>query len=196
MMEENQVTKIGVREQIAAYYQTASPQMLVDKTRLVEERLFEFANFLESRIVLLYINRPFEIDTNHIVTKTAEMGKIVVLPLFRPENKPTLLYKVDNPETDLKADSTGRLAPDPSRCREVPKDVLDIALIPGLAFDEKGGRVGAGTGAYDRLIPELAQTARKVALTTEAQMVPMIPMENHDKYVDIVITEDRVIYKI
>ena len=195
-MEENQVTKIGVREQIAAYYQTASPQMLVDKTRLVEERLFEFANFLESRIVLLYINRPFEIDTNHIVTKTAEMGKIVVLPLFRPENKPTLLYKVDNPETDLKADSTGRLAPDPSRCREVPKDVLDIALIPGLAFDEKGGRVGTGTGAYDRLIPELAQTARKVALTTEAQMVPMIPMENHDKYVDIVITEDRVIYKI
>ncbi len=195
-MEENQVTKIGVREQIAAYYQTASPQMLVDKTRLVEERLFEFANFLESRIVLLYINRPFEIDTNHIVTKTAEMGKIVVLPLFRPENKPTLLYKVDNPETDLKADSTGRLAPDPSRCREVPKDVLDIALIPGLAFDEKGGRVGAGTGAYDRLIPELAQTARKVALTTEAQMVPMIPMENHDKYVDIIITEDRVIYKI
>lgn len=195
-MEENQVTKIGVREQIAAYYQTASPEMLVNKTQLIEERLFEFANFLESRIVLLYVNRPFEIDTSHIITQTAQMGKIVVLPLFRPENKPTLLYKVDNPETDLKTDSTGRLAPDPSRCREVPKDVLDIALIPGLAFDEKGGRVGTGTGAYDRLIPELAQTARKVALTTEAQMVPMIPMENHDKYVDIIITEARVIYKI
>lgn len=195
-MEENQVTKIGVREQIAAYYQTASPEMLANKTQLIEERLFEFANFLESRIVLLYVNRPFEIDTSHIITQTAQMGKIVVLPLFRPENKPTLLYKVDNPETDLKTDSTGRLAPDPSRCREVPKDVLDIALIPGLAFDEKGGRVGTGTGAYDRLIPELAQTARKVALTTEAQMVPMIPMENHDKYVDIIITEARVIYKI
>lgn len=195
-MEENQVTKTGVREQVAAYYQTASSQMLKDKTQLVEERLFEFANFLESRIVLLYLNRPFEIDTSHIVTQTAEMGKIVVLPFFRPENKPALLYKVDNPETDLKIDSTGRLAPNPSRCREVPKDVLDIALIPGLAFDEKGGRVGTGTGAYDRLIPELAQTARKVALTTEAQMVPMIPMESHDKYVDIIITEKRVIYKI
>lgn len=195
-MEENQVTKVGVREKIAAYFQTASPKTLMEKTGLVEERLFEFANFLESRIVLLYINRPCEIDTSNIIAKTAQLGKIVVLPLFSPGNKPTRLYKVDHPETDLKADETGCLAPDPSRCREVPKDVLDIALIPGLAFDEKGGRVGTGTGGYDHLIPELAQTARKVALTTEAQMVPMIPMENHDKYVDIIITEDRIIYKI
>ena len=195
-MEENQVTKAGVREKIAAYYQTAPPETVAVKTAQVEERLFEFANFLESRIVLLYVNRHYEIDTANIITRTADMGKIVVLPFFDPDSKAARLYKIDNAAVDLKTDETGLLAPDPTRCREVPKDVLDIALIPGLAFDEKGGRVGAGTGAYDRLIPELAQTARKVALTTEAQMVPMIPMENHDKYVDIVITEKRVIYKI
>jgi len=162
----------------------------------VGERLFEFANFLESRIVLLYVNRQYEIDTANIIARTADMGKIVVLPFFDPDSKTARLYKVDDARADLKRDQSGRLGPDPTRCRKVPKDVLDIALIPGLAFDEKGGRVGTGTGAYDRLIPELAQTARKVALTTEAQMVPMIPMENHDKYVDIIITEKRVIYKI
>lgn len=196
MMEENQVTKAGVREKVAAYYQTASLDTVAEKRARVEERLFEFANFLESRIVLLYVNRPFEIDTANIIARTADLGKIVVLPFFEPGKKAARLYKIDDATADLKTDETGRLVPNPSRCREVPKDVLDIALIPGLAFDEKGGRVGTGTGAYDRLIPELAQTARKVALTTEAQMIPMVPMENHDKYVDIIITEERIIYKI
>jgi len=75
-------------------------------------------------------------------------------------------------------------------------DRIDIAIIPGLAFDEKGGRIGLGTGYYDRLIPRLAITTRKVALTIEEQIVPQIPMESHDKHVDIIITEKRIIYKI
>jgi len=195
-MEEGQVTKAGLREKVAAYYQAAAPETVAHKRGRVEERLFEFANFLESRIVLLYAGRPCEMDTGNIIARTAAMGKILVLPRFDLKKKTTRLYKVGNADADLQPDRTGRPAPDPSRCREVPKNVPDIALIPGLAFDEKGGRLGTGGGGYDRLIPQLAQTARKVALTTEAQMVPVIPMENHDTYVDIIITEERVIYKI
>ena len=77
-----------------------------------------------------------------------------------------------------------------------PMERIDIAIIPGLAFDEKGGRIGSGRGYYDRLIPKLAITTRKVALTFEEQIIPQIPMESHDKHVDIIITEKRVIYKI
>jgi 5-formyltetrahydrofolate cyclo-ligase len=73
---------------------------------------------------------------------------------------------------------------------------LDIAIIPGLCMDEKGGRLGTGKGCYDRLIPDLPITTRKVGLIFESQMVPAIPIESHDKHVDIVITENRIIYKI
>jgi len=69
-------------------------------------------------------------------------------------------------------------------------------LRVGLALDEKGGRIGSGEGYYDRFIPRLAITTRKVALALEQQIVPQIPIESHDKHVDIIITEDRVIYKI
>jgi len=65
-----------------------------------------------------------------------------------------------------------------------------------VALDEKGGRIGTGEGYYDRLIPKLPATTRKVALAFEEQILPQIPMESHDKHVDIIITQKRIIYKI
>jgi len=78
----------------------------------------------------------------------------------------------------------------------VPVECIDIAIIPGVAFDEKGGRIGSGEGYYDRLIPKLPITTRKVALAFENQIIRQIQMESHDKHVDIIITEKRIIYKI
>jgi len=106
------------------------------------------------------------------------------------------LFKVDNPDTDLMPGPRGILEPDSKRCNVVPIECIDIAIIPGVAFDEKGGRIGSGDGYYDRLIPKLSITTRKVALTFENQIIPQIQMESHDKYVDIIITEKRIIYKI
>jgi 5-formyltetrahydrofolate cyclo-ligase len=63
-------------------------------------------------------------------------------------------------------------------------------------LDEKGGRIGSGEGYYDRLIPELSITTRKVALAFEEQIIPQIPIESHDKHIDIIITDKRIIYKI
>ena len=73
---------------------------------------------------------------------------------------------------------------------------ISIAIVPGIAMDEKGGRIGSGEGYYDRLIPNLAITTRKVALAFEEQIIQQIPIESHDKHVDIIITDKRIIYKI
>jgi 5-formyltetrahydrofolate cyclo-ligase len=104
--------------------------------------------------------------------------------------------KIDNVDTDLTLGPRGILEPDFSRCNVVPIECIDIAIIPGIAFDEKGGRIGSGDGYYDRLIPNLSITTRKVALSFEDQIVPQIQMEAQDKYVDIIITDKRIIYKI
>jgi len=106
------------------------------------------------------------------------------------------MMKVDKLDTYLRLGGRGILEPDPKRCKIVPIDSLDIAIIPGIAFDEKGGRIGSGDGYYDRMIPKLPITTRKVALSLECQIFPQIPMESHDKYIDIIITDKRVIYKI
>lgn len=195
-MEEIREKKQEIRDEMIQKISGIGDKPLAAKSKAIEERLFEFANFLEARIVLLYDAAKGEVDTREIIKRSFMYNKIMVLPAFDPEFKKTTLMKVDDPDKDLIQGPRGNLEPDPKRCKAVPLDCLDIAIIPGLAMDEKGGRIGLGNGYYDRLIPELPITTRKVGLIFEDQIVSMTPMESHDKHVDIVVTDERIIYKI
>jgi len=195
-MEEIGAAKIQIREEIAKSISALSDSEIAEKTRAIEARLFDFANFLEAKIALLYMSGDYEVATDNIIKRSYAYGKIVVLPAFDPVKFEMNLMKVDNFEKDLVPGPRGVMEPDASRCKIVPLERIDIAILPGLAFDEKGARLGSGKGYYDRLIPRLAITTRKVALTLEEQIVPQIPMEAHDKHVDIIITDKRIIYKI
>jgi 5-formyltetrahydrofolate cyclo-ligase len=178
-MEEIRQTKDDIRGNVEKALAALSDKEIKDKTQRVEKRLFEFANFLEANIVLLYINSHCEVNSMNIIERCLNYKKIVILPAFV------------STKYEMKI-----LEPDPNQCNIVPIECIDIAIIPGIAFDEKGGRIGSGHGYYDRLIPKLPITTRKVALTFEDQIVPQIQMEAHDRHVDIIITEKRIIYKI
>lgn len=195
-MEEIREKKQEIRNGVIQKITNLGAEALAEKTKAVEERLFEFANFLEARIVLLYTPAEAEVDTREIIKRSFMYNKIIVLPSFDPESKKVTLMKVDDLDNDLIDGPRGNLEPDPKRCKAVPMDCLDIAIIPGLAMDEKGGRLGLGNGYYDRLVPDLPITTRKVGLILEDQIISMTPMESHDKHVDIVVTDKRIIYKI
>ena len=195
-MEEIQKSKADIRNEIATEIGNFSQEKLTEKTKQIEERLFDFANFLEAKIALMYLENSNEVQSGDIIKRTFTYNKIVVLPLVDFESKKFNLFKIDDFERDLMTNDSNVLQPDPEKCRAVPIDCIDIALIPGIAFDEKGGRIGSGDGYYDRLIPHLPITTRKVALALDDQIIPMVPIESHDKYVDIIITDKRIIYKI
>lgn len=195
-MEEIQVTKRDIRNAVKAGIAALSAEAVAEKTAAIETRLFEFANFLEAGIVMMYVHTDGEVDTSRMLRKCYEYNKMVVLPAFNMEKFKAFPYKVDNLATDLAQGGRGIQEPDPQRCKKVPFDCIDIAVIPSVALDEKGGRIGSGDGLYDRIIPKLPMTTRKVTLALEAQIVSQVPMESHDKHVDIIITEDRIIYKI
>lgn len=195
-MEEMVDSKNQVRQQAADTVAAMSASEKADLVGKIENRLFNFANFLEANVVLLYVHQGAEVPTTHIIQRCYDLNKIVVLPAFNAKNGGATLLKVDNPRTDLKTGPRGVPEPDSARCKVVPIDRIDIAFVPGLAFDEKGGRIGAGDGCYDRLIPDLSITTRKVALAYECQLFQQVPMESHDRFVDIIITPERIIYKI
>ena len=195
-MDDILETKADIRKTISQNMSDLPDEKISEKNQQVTQRLFEFANFMEASIVLLYINKENEVDSHEILRRCYDFNKIVVLPAFNTDKRSITPMKVDNPDADLMMGPRGILEPNPERCKIVSIEFVDIAIIPGLAFDEKGGRIGSGEGYYDRLIPKLAATTRKVALAFENQILPQIPMTSHDKHVDIIITEDRVIYKI
>ena len=195
-MEEVREAKSEMRRNVVETIEKLSGEEIVQKSVAIENRLFGFANFLEATIVLLYIDTPGEVATGKIVRKCYDFGKMVILPVFNSKTGAATLMKVDSAETGLVPGPHGILEPDPEKCKVVPIECIDIAIMPGIAFDEKGCRLGTGEGYYDRLIPDLPVTTRKVALTMEVQMTPQVPMESHDKHVDIIITDERIIYKI
>ena len=195
-MEEIRQTKDEIRGNVEKALAALSDKEIKDKAQRIEKRLFEFANFLEANIALLYINSICEVNSLEIIKRCLNYKKIVILPAFVTTKYEMKLMKIDNLETDLTLGPRNILEPDPNQCNIVPIECIDIAIIPGVAFDEKGGRIGSGDGYYDRLIPKLPITTRKVALTFEDQIVPQIQMETHDRHVDIIITEKRIIYKI
>jgi 5-formyltetrahydrofolate cyclo-ligase len=195
-MDENLEKKQEIRQSIAIGLGALSDREKAEKTRGIENRVFEFANFLEAKVVLLYMASQNEVRTEGIFRRCFDYNKIVVLPIHDTSRRKIKIFKIDNPANELIPGARELPEPNPEKCKAVPFDCLDIALIPAVALDEKGGRIGSGDGFYDRLIPKLPATTRKVALAFEDQIVPQVPMESHDKYVDIIITENRIIYKI
>ena len=195
-MEEIRERKQEIRNNIAMILENLSDKEIAEKTKQVEDNLFEFANFREAQTVLLYVNNKTEVKSGNIIKKCFDVNKIVILPAFNIKTYKMKLMKVDNPDNDLTIGPRGILEPDINRCKIVPVDFIDLAIIPGVAFDEKGGRIGTGEGYYDRFIPKLSITTRKVALALECQIIQQVPVESHDKHVDIIITDERIIYKI
>ena len=195
-MEEIQVTKSQIRSDTANALAGLSEKEIIEKTKAVQKRLFDFANFLEAKVALMYVNNKNEVATGDILKLTHAYNKIIVLPAYNTETYAMTLMKVDSLEKDLRDGPRGIQEPNSERCKVVPIDRIDIAIVPAVALDEKGGRIGSGQGYYDRLIPELSITTRKVALAFEEQIIPQVPLESHDKHIDIIITDKRIIYKI
>jgi 5-formyltetrahydrofolate cyclo-ligase len=195
-MEDLREKRAELRAQVETQLDGLSAEDKKSMRQEIENRLFDFANFLEARIALLYISGPKEVDTADIIERSFHMNKLIVIPAFAGDRSSIRLMKVDNPKTDLVPGPDGVLAPDPERCRIVPIDCIDIAVVPGLVFDEKGGRIGTHDGFYNKLIGKLPITTRKVSLAFETQIVPQVPMDSSDRFVDIIISDKRIIYKI
>jgi len=195
-MEDVKARKSEIRRSTVARRDALSKKQRAEKSAAIMSRLFEFANFLESKIVLFYLSHKSEVDTEPMIHKALAQEKIIALPLIDGEKREIIPLKIDNLDRDTQPGYRGIREPISRRCKQIPVQQVNLAIIPGIAFDERGGRIGYGTGFYDRFIPNLDITTRKVALAFECQIVPQIPMEPHDRYTDIIITEKRIVYKI
>lgn len=169
---------------------------LSDKYKRIEHKLFEFANFMEAQLAFLYTPVSSEIPTEEIIKKALLIEKSLALPVFTDAKNAINLYKISNYKTDLVISANDILEPNTEKCKKIPLEAVDIAIIPGLAFDDKGGRIGFGNNFYNKLITKLPETCRKVSLAYEEQIVDQIQMESRKYTVDIIITDKRVIYKI
>ncbi len=149
-------------------------------------------DYRRANAVMAYAGIGSELQTDEFLGDVLEQGKALILPRVNREKKLLEIYEVREPSRDLEAGTWGIREPVPDLCSPVDPDTIDFVLVPGVAFDATGGRLGYGAGFYDALLSgTLAARARLVAGAFETQMVDTVPRENHDIPVHLVITEVR-----
>jgi 5-formyltetrahydrofolate cyclo-ligase len=134
--------------------------------------------------VLLYVAAfPEEIATDALLSYAYDSRKQVLCPRVDRARRRLQLHVVRDPTIDLRPGVLGIPEPHPSLPVALPESI-DWALVPGIAFDLEGYRLGRGAGYYDRLVPELRPDAVCWALCLDCQLVPRLPTEPHDMPLD------------
>lgn len=144
--------------------------------------------FVAAGCVACYQGQAGEVGTERIAARCRETGKRVCLPAWRDEDGGYAFCAWEEGE-DLRPARWG--IPQPACPRWLGAgDRIDLVLVPGVAFDRRGGRVGHGKGYYDALLRHpCAQQARRVGLAFDFQVVEQVPMEDHDVPMDAVAAE-------
>ncbi len=138
--------------------------------------------------ILAFLPMPDELDVRPVLLRALQAGRRVVLPRYRPATRDYEVCAVANLAGDLQAGAFG-IAEPAAHCPVFPLSALDFVLVPGLAFDEAGRRLGRGKGFFDRLLAEVRGGTCGVGFDT--QIVAEVPVEPHDRPVMYLATPTR-----
>lgn len=157
----------------------------------LRERLATLPGYVHAATVLLYVTAfPEEIDTRPILADALRRGRRVACPRVDRAARTLVLHRIEDPGSDLVPGVLG--IPEPRAGAAVVESAeIDWALVPGLAFDAAGYRLGRGAGHYDRLLPRLRADAPRWALALSPQWVEAVPREPHDIPLDGIAGAER-----
>ena len=181
--------KEELRKEIKEKRRNISKEEQRKKSKEIKEKLFGLREYKNAKTVLFYVSYDGEVFT-HDMIKEALNEKKVVVPISNKDDHSLILSELIS-FGDLEESSYGILEPKKEKIKEISIDEIDLIIVPGVAFDPKGNRLGHGKGYYDKLLNKTKTTS--VGLCFEFQLVEKIPTESNDKPVDIIITEKRII---
>ena len=180
--------KEKIRRRILKLRNSFSAEERREKSERIKEKLFTFFEFKTAKVILLYAAKGSEVETEEMIEEALSSGKKVGLPLTKGKG---LLFSQIFSYEELSPSTLGIL--EPKKERPIPLDKVDLVVIPGIAFDAKGNRIGFGRGFYDRFLSRIPKRILKIGLAFELQVVETIPEGLTDIPVDKIITEKRII---
>jgi 5-formyltetrahydrofolate cyclo-ligase len=141
-----------------------------------------------ARTILFFAPLPDELDVGQLLELSMAVGTTCALPFFNAEKKIYGAKGIKKLAADIVIGKFGVREPAES-CPEIPLDHFDLMLVPGIAFDLSGNRLGRGRGFYDRLLENASGV--KCGVGYDFQLLEKIPAEAHDACVDFIFTPSR-----
>ena len=185
MLKKNLLRKqiISIRNNLTDDFINLNSNLIVNKILLSNE-------FLSSKVIFLYLNAFKEVSLDRLISKCWDAKKSVCVPLVDKTTK-TMTARIINSWDDLLIGAYG--IREPQNASEANPASIDLILIPAVAYDYSGFRLGMGAGFYDKYVQNLSAKTIKVGICWDLQLVQDTFPEAHDLSVDTIITEQKTI---
>lgn len=181
--------KEELRKSLLLRRKELSPEVRKRKDKAILNLLSSLPEFRDAKRVLLYCSVKGEPDLSPLMHTLISKGREAVLPKVRGSELE--LLSVDSPGSLVR----GRFnIPEPISGKRVDPSQLDLVIVPGVAFDRRGFRIGFGKGYYDRLLKKVK--APKVGVAYSFQVLNEVPRDTWDEPVDIIVTEKSIIRRL
>ena len=184
--------KLALRREVLARRDALPADVRAAASAAIGQRVAALPEFAAASTVLLTLAFRSEWNTRPLVGAALAAAKTVVVPRVDRQTRMLELHSIADPDRDV---VPGHLdIPEPRAERPlVPREAIGFVLVPGVAFDLEGRRLGYGGGYYDRLLPMLSPRAARVAGAFDIQIVERVPAAPHDVRVGAIVTESRIV---
>lgn len=159
----------------------------------IADNLWSIPEFAAADKVLFFLNFRSEVDTTPLIERALAEGKTACVPRTDDSTRDMVASRILDLDGDLELGNYDILEPREECVRPVPPEELDAVLMPGVAFDLSGCRLGYGGGYYDRFLERCSPGCLLVAAAFELQIVDHVPCADHDRRIHKVVTESRII---
>lgn len=184
--------KDAIRKQILDIRNKLPEEDVRELSSSVFRHLRESSFFDHSSHVMVYLDFKREVKTDAIINHCLEQNKRVYIPICIPETHEIAISRITHLE-ELKSGHFGIREPLQQHIRLSDSSLIDLVLVPGIAFDANGNRLGFGAGYYDRFMGRLQPGAVKAALAYSFQVVGLVPSDEYDIPVDYIVTDKGTI---
>ena len=187
--------KKQLRKEIIARRDALPEQMRTTASLQISQQVIATDEFKKAQTVFLFASFGSEVNTRSLMDEVIKNRRKLILPRVDIQEKTMRLYHVKNPDTELIPGVWDIPQPDPTQCELCSADEIDCIILPGVAYDKSGGRMGYGGGFYDRLLASLTpeQFSCAIGICFEVQLVKQVPRDAHDLPVPIICTEIQTI---
>jgi 5-formyltetrahydrofolate cyclo-ligase len=191
MSDPSHEARADVRVRMRAKLAAMSDEERHEASNLACTRLVNLEAFKHASVILLYMPLALEVDTTPAAIRCFQRGKTVCVPRVDWNRKDMNAVEVTTFDDHfMETDEHGLRSPRGGRLL-VPASI-DLAIVPGLAFDTHGNRVGRGGGYYDRFLSRLRRSATSLGLAFDAQIIDEAPVSERHVRLDGVVTDRRV----
>lgn len=183
------IEKREKRKKILKILRSQSSKERVLKSQKIKEKLFRDKDFQAAKTIMFYVSKNYEVNTWSMIQDAIGLGKKVVIPATDTKEKKLIVSEIKDLSTQLYKGAFGIYEPKKEYIGTMAVNNIDIIIIPGIAFDKEGNRIGHGGGYFDRFLKTVPRNILTIGLAFKCQILKSIETLPWDIPVARLITE-------